>query len=894
MRVQGLNGLRPGALALLAWSMACALAGGAENRAAVEFHQSIQPLLTEYCSDCHADGAKKGGVDFDIFKSDDALLNHELWSKVLKNVRAGLMPPEKKPRPSAEERAKLEQWIKYSAFGIDPQNPDPGRVTVRRLNRVEYRNTIRDLMGFDFKVEEELPPDDTGYGFDNIGDVLSISPLLLEKYMQAAEVIVAGAVPRVTRMVAEKAVPGAEFRQAEGKATGERLTYYEAAKVGHRFKAEQAGSYRLALEVEVLGQFDFDPGKCRAVFKADDRELWQQEFGWQAGKKFKFEFEEKWAAGEHRLTLELHPLTPVEQKKNSLDLRITSVRVQGPTEEKHWVRPKNFELFFTQDPPESAVARRAYAREVLGRFVQRAYRRPVEERTLAKLVAIAEGGYAQPGKRFEDGIAQALVPVLASPRFLFRVEDVEAAVAGAKLGAPVSDPASGGGSNAPGRKPALQFMGKAGVRVNGASNHQPVTVSASLLDEYALASRLSYFLWSTMPDDELFRLAERHELRRNLDAQVKRMLADRRAEAFIQNFVGQWLQVRDVEGIDINAFVVLARDSGEESDFNKRRQRFQELNAIPDEQKTPEQKAELQQMAETRRRRQNNRNKVELDRDLRRALREETEMSFGYVMRENRSVLELLDANYTFLNERLAKHYALTNLNITGPEMRRVELPAGSPRGGVITHGSALIVTSNPTRTSPVKRGLFILDNILGVPPPPPPPDIPALEEAEKDLQGRQPTLKEVLALHRKDALCSSCHNRMDPLGLALENFNALGMWRDTERKQPIEASGKLITGETFQDIREVKRVLATTHRLDFYRCLTEKMLTYALGRGVEYYDVEAMDRIVAQMDKDQGRFSALLTGIIESAPFQKRRNIFSTTAAAPSSEKLAQAEPKP
>ena len=851
----------------LALPLASAPVLAAEAEVKAQFRKDIQPLLTEYCSDCHADGAKKGGVDFDTLKSesDGALLNHELWAKVLKNVRAGLMPPEKKPHPSADERAKLEKWIKYSAFGIDPQNPDPGRVTVRRLNRVEYRNTIRDLMGFDFKVEEELPPDDTGYGFDNIGDVLSMSPLLLEKYMQAAETIVAGAVSRVTRMVAETAIPGNEFRKAQGKGNGERMSFYDEATVGHSFTAKQTGSYRVVFEVEVLGQFDFDPGKSRVVFKADDRELGQKEFGWQPGKKFKYEFDEQWEAGEHRLTAELQPLTPVDQKTNSLDLRIITVRVQGPTEEKHWVRPKNFELFFTQEPPESATARRTYAREILGRFVQRAYRRPVEERTLTKLVAIAEGGYSQPGKRFEDGIAQALVPVLASPRFLFRVEEVE-------LGAQAS--------RLPGTRNDAKAKAAAGE-------------TTALLDEYSLASRLSYFLWSTMPDEQLFRLAERHELRRNLDAQVKRMLADQRAEAFIQNFVGQWLQVRDVEGIDINAFVVLARDSGEESDFQKRRQRFQELNAVPDEEKTPEQKEELKQMFE-RRRKQNKGAKVELDRDLRRALREETEMSFGYVLRENRSVLELLDANYTFLNEKLAKHYALTNLDVTGPEMRRVTLPEGSPRGGVITHGSALIVTSNPTRTSPVKRGLFILDNILGVPPPPPPPDIPALEEAEKDLKGRQPTLKEVLALHRKDALCSSCHNRMDPLGLALENFNALGMWRETERKQPIEAAGKLITGETFQDIRDVKRLLTTTHRLDYYRCLTEKMLTYALGRGVEYYDVETVDRIVSQLDKEQGRFSALLMGIIESAPFQKRRNISSTTAAGPSSEKLAQTEPKP
>ena len=263
--------------------------------------------------------------------------------------------------------------------------------------------------------------------------------------------------------------------------------------------------------------------------------------------------------------------------------------------------------------------------------------------------------------------------------------------------------------------------------------------------------------------------------------------------------------------------------------------------------------------------------KLTLDRDLRRALRQETEMCFAHVVREDRSVLELLDSDYTFLNGKLAKHYGMTN--VTGPEMRRVSLPADSPRGGVLTHGSALIVTSNPTRTSPVKRGLFILDNILGLPSPPPPPDIPNLDDSEKEVGGRPPTLRETLAIHREKPLCASCHNRMDPLGLALENFNALGMWRDQERGQTIDAGGKLVTGEEFKDIREVKRTLVTGHRLDFYRCLTEKMLTYALGRGVEYYDVETVDHIVARLDKEQGRFSALLMGIVESAPFQKRRN---------------------
>lgn len=835
------------ALALLVPAASNSASNSASNPAPAgfaRFQSDVLPILKEYCFDCHGDGMNKGKVAFDEFKTHDELLaKKELWMAVLKNLRAGLMPPEKKPRPSEEQKRILADWIKRDAFGIDPNDPDPGRVTVRRLNRVEYRNTIRDLTGFDFKVEEELPPDDTGFGFDNIGDVLTLSPLLLEKYMQAAETIAAGAVPRVTRVVAEKNLPGASFRKSEGKGNGERLSFYEAAKVSNSFSAPHAGSYRLMLEVEVLGQFDFDPGKCQVGFKADDRELLKKEFGWQNGKKFKFDFEQKWEAGEHPLSLELVPLTPADQKKNSLDLRILSVRVQGPLEEKHWVRPANFELYFSKDPPSSAAKRREYAREVLGRFAKRAYRRPVDERTVERLVSIAQSVYTQPGKRFEDGIAQAIVPVLASPRFLFRVEEAK-----------------------PGSR-RREEAGAANRLLTSAATAHP------FVDDYALASRLSYFLWSTMPDDELFRLADRGTLRQNLDGQVKRMLADRHSRALVENFVGQWLQVRDVEGIDINAFVVLARDRGEERDFARRRQRFQELIGIPEEQRTPEQKKELQEMFEQRRRRQGNRKNIELDRELRRALREETEHYFAHVVHEDRSVLELIDSDYTFLNERLARHYDLTNLNLAGPEFRRVTLPAEDPRGGVLTHGAVLIVTSNPTRTSPVKRGLFILDNILGTPPPPPPADIPLLEDSEKEFKDKTPTLRETLAVHRGKPLCSSCHNRMDPLGLALENFNALGMWRDKERGQPIDASGKLITGEPFQDIREVRRVLATTHRLEFYRCLTEKLLTYALGRGLETYDVETVDRIVGRLDQQNGRFSALLLGIVESAPFQKRRN---------------------
>ncbi|HTH46307.1 MAG TPA: DUF1592 domain-containing protein [Candidatus Limnocylindria bacterium] len=809
---------------------------GVESPAAANFRRDIQPLLMQYCADCHADGEHKGGVAFDDLKSEEALLGKpELWLAALKNTRAGLMPPAKKPRPTVEEQRKLEAWIKRDAFALDPLNPDPGRVTVRRLNRTEYRNTIRDLMGFDFKVEDELPPDDTGYGFDNIGDVLTVSPMLLEKYMQAAETIVAGAVPRVARVVPELAIPGSTFRTADGKRKAERLSFYDAVTVTNRFLATNAGSYRVVLDLEVAGEFDFDPGRCRVALTVDDQEVWQQEYGWQNGKKFHPEIDQKWARGEHRLALTLQPLVPVAQKKNSLDLKVAAVRVQGPTEKVHWGRPKNFDLFFTKDVPAREFARRQYAREVLRRFATKAFRRPVEERSLDRLVAIAEAGYREPGRSFEDGVATAMVPILASPRFLFRVENLEPTA---------STP--GPGSPAP--------LGLA-------------------IDEYALASRLSYFLWSTMPDAELFRLAEHHELRRNLPVQVKRMLADPRSTALTENFVGQWLQVRDVEGIDINARAVMSRDRGDEKEQQATRKRFEELRAksslTPDEEK--ERTALLEKF-----RRFFRVPVQELDRDLRRALRQETEMSFAHVVREDRSVLELIECDYTFLNEKLAKHYGLTNVvgpNFTGPEMRRVTLPADSPRGGVLTDGAVLVVTSNPTRTSPVKRGLFVLDNILGIPPPPPPPDIPNLEESEKGFGDHQPTLRETLELHRSKPLCSSCHNRMDPLGLALENFNALGIWRDRERGQEIDAKGKLITGEAFNDIRELKHILVTNHRRDFYRCLSEKLLTYALGRGLEYYDTETVDLLVNRLDETNGRFSSLLMGIIDSAPFQKTRN---------------------
>ncbi len=640
----------------LAW--AGQRARGAEAAAAAQFHKDVQPVLAQYCYECHGDGMSNGGVAFDELQSDDQILDRELWGKVMKNLRARIMPPPKAPRPTAAEQKVIEDWVKYQAFGIDANNPDPGRVTLRRLNRAEYRNTVRDLLGVDFDADAEFPPDDTGYGFDDIGDVLTVSPLLLEKYLKAASAIV-----------------------------------------------EQA--------------------------------------------------------------------------------------VLQPTN-----RAKNYKRFFTRDAPKDASGRRQYARELLGNFAGKAFRRPVDGKTLDRLVALAGSVYGQPGKTFEAGVGQAMVAVLASPRFLFRCEQ--------------ADPAS-------------------------------TKEACPLVDEYALASRLSYFLWSTMPDDELSGLAARGELRKNLAAEVKRMLADPRSEAMAANFTGQWLQARDVEGIAIDAQAVLARDRAK-----GREGANHGGNPAPPV--------------------------MELDGQLRHAMRRETEMAFSSVAHEDRSVLELIDSDYTFLNQKLAVAYGLTNLGVTGSEMRRVTLPPDCPRGGVLTEGTVLVVTSNPDRTSPVKRGLFVLNAILGSPTPPPPPNIPALEASEKHFHDHEPTLRETLSAHRDKPECAACHARLDPVGLAFENFNAMGLWREQERGQTIEAGGRLITGETFQNVRQLKHILVTNHRLEFYRCLTEKLLTYATGRGMEYYDTETVDRIVQRLEAENGRFSALLTGVVESAPFQRER----------------------
>ena len=770
-------------LACVALAFLCPCAFGADAPARVQFHKDVEPILKEFCYDCHGNGAKKGNVAFDNLATDEALLNHDLWLKVLKNTRAGIMPPPKtRMRLSPGEQRVLEKWILFAAFGVDPQNLDPGRVTVRRLNRTEYRNTIRDLMSVDYDTSVAFPADDVGYGFDTIGDVQSLSPMRMEKFLEAAQFIVNKAVPTRPRALTLQFATGKEFSTGDGTKNGDPMTFYQKREVSRRFHARAAGDYRFVLSAMVDGTTRRDPQRCRVSVKTDGKEFFQKEYEWFDCEFYTHEKMLRWDKGDHEIAFAIEPVKPDLKQTTKLDYKILTVSVYGPLDPKDWIHPPGYDRFFSHDlPPENPAKRRDYAREVLTRFAAKAFRRPASRETVEQLVEISEKTYGSPGNTFEMGVSRAMVGVLASPRFLFRVESIEPAAPGQ----PFAD-----------------------------------------VDEYALASRCSYFLWSTMPDDELFMLASEGKLRENLRPQVKRMFADARADAFIENFSGQWLQSREVLQTALNPREILAREG-----------------VITREQVTPAQ---------------------------REAMKREAEAYFGFVAHGDRNVLELLTSDYTFLNETLAKFYGLAD--VTGPQMRRVTLPKGDPRGGVLTMASVLAVTSEPVRTSPVKRGKWILENILGSPAPPPPPNVPSLDETLNQFQGRALAQREALALHRKAALRASCHNRMDPLGLALENFNALGLWRTQEQGQPVDATGQLMSGESFQDIRDLKRILAAGHRTEFYRTLTEKLLTYALGRGLEYYDVPTVDRIVERLEREDGRFSALLLGVIESAPFQKRR----------------------
>src|SRR5437762_1620127 len=734
------------------------------------FQTRVKPLLGKYCFGCHGE-MKKGELELRVYTDEASVLRgRKTFAKVVKNLQAHEMPPEKKPQPTLEERELITAWIQSEIFKCDCDHPDPGRVTIRRLNRAEYNNTIRDLVGVDFQPADDFPADDSGYGFDNIGDVLSLPPVLLEKYLAAARKILNKAIitdlkPRPVQHFDADALEGT----APGESLGEGIK--RLGREGNIFasvKFPHDGEY--VLRAKAYGE-QAGPEPARMSFSLDDQELTKFDVKAEEPAPEIYELRMQVWAGAHKFAAEYlnnyrNPNDP-NPKTRDRNLVIHYLEVDDTDPSRPVVLPESHQrIFFRHPTPQTKMET---ARQIIGRFATRAFRRPVlkeEVDRLLKLFALADTN----GESFEKSVQVALEAALVSPYFLFRGE--------------------------------LQ------PEPNNPGAVHPV-------DEFALASRLSYFLWSSMPDDELFGLAGRKALRKNLEAQVRRMLEDRKARALVDNFAGQWLQIRNLK------------------------------LAAPDNKLFPE-----------------------FDDALRAAMAKETELFVAEIAQHNRSVLEFLDADYTFVNGRLAGLYGIKNFS--GDDFQRVSLK-WTHRGGILTQASILTITSTPTRTSPVKRGKWVLENLLGTPPPPPPPDVPELKEGQAALTG---TLRQRMEQHRENPICASCHARMDPIGFGLENFNGIGRWRDQEGEFAIDPAGRLVTGETFSGPDDLKTILIKRKREDFVHCLTEKMLTYALGRGLEYYDKCAVDQVTKRLAKGRYRFSTLILEIVKSTPFEMRRGM--------------------
>ncbi|HEY6169692.1 MAG TPA: DUF1592 domain-containing protein [Verrucomicrobiae bacterium] len=737
---------------------------------AAAYEKEIKPVLAKYCYGCHGDEKKKADLSLADYKDAASVgKDRKTWEKILDNIRGREMPPDGKPQPTQAQRDLITAWIDAEVFKVDCNNPDPGRVTIRRLNRAEYNRTIRDLVGVKFQPADDFPSDDSGYGFDNIGDVLSMPPVLLEKYLAAAEKILDAAMLSDTR-------PQRRSTKTEGRALESKGSSYilgaglrvvsRTGEAFHRFAADKPGEYvfRVATSTRQVG-----PEPAKMDIRLDGRSLKSTVVTGTADAAYTTEVKAQLTAGEHRISFFLlNPFTgPVDKKgkKPERSFAIESVEILTPPVPV--ALPETHQRIFA--PGDGITDKQERANAIIKVFAQRAFRRPVKDaevKRLAGFVTLAE----QQGESFEKGIKVALQAVLVSPHFLFRGE--------------------------------LQ------PEPNNPKSVHPV-------NEYALASRLSYFLWSSLPDEELSAEAANGTLRKNIDTQVRRMLKDPKAEALVENFAGQWLQLRNLK--------LMAPDPKEFPRFDEK---------------------------------------------LRAAMERESEMYFEHIMREDRNILEFLDSDYTFVNARLARHYGIEGVD--GDEFVRVKLP-DSRRGGVLTHASVLALTSNPTRTSPVKRGKWVLENLLGTPPPPPPPEVPDLDKPGngKVLTG---TLRKRMEQHREDPNCATCHARMDPIGFGLENFDGIGAWRTQDGKAPIEPGGKLVSGESFSGPADLRTILLQRKSGDFVHCLAEKMLTYALGRGLEYYDKCAVEQIAKGVTTKGYKFSVLISEVVKSAPFQMRR----------------------
>ncbi len=733
-----------------------------------DFVKEIQPLLSKYCYPCHGE-KKKGDLDLRLYTDEkSAGKQRAVFEKVMRNLASHEMPPENKPQPTRAERDLITGWVTATFFPCDCDHPDPGRVTIRRLNRAEYNNTIRDLVGVDFKPADDFPADDSGYGFDNIGDVLSLSPVLLEKYLAAAEKIMDQAIvngpvwtgpqQKFDAAKMQSTAPGEALSQTARSLTRE-------GEISTAIRCPEAGEY--LLRARAYGE-QAGPDPARMEFRLDGKAIQVFDVTAVEHSPKTYEIKLRLDPGEKRFSAAyinnyVNPKDPNPANRDR-NLIIEYVEIIGPVSLQP-VPASHRAIVFCQ-PTEST--KEQCARNIIGSFVRRAFRRPVNEEEVGRFVRVFHEA-DQGGERFEESIRIALSAVLVSPHFLFR----------------------------------------------GEMHPEPNNVAATHpVDQYALASRLSYFLWSSMPDAELFREAERGALRRNLEKQVTRMLKDKKSRSFVENFAGQWLQLRDLK--------LISPDATQFPNFNDQ---------------------------------------------LRAAMLKETELFFEYILVENRSALEFIDANYTFVNQPLAALYGIPA--VQGDEFRRVSLK-GTRRGGVLSQASVLAITSNPTRTSPVKRGKWVLENILGSPPPPPPANVPELKDDKAAVLSG--TLRQRMEQHRDNPACASCHARMDPIGFGFENFDAVGAWRDNEGEFPVDPAGTLVTGESFKGPDGLKQILLKQKRDEFVRCLAEKVLTYGLGRGLEYYDKCAVDEITKRMARDHYKFSTLILEVTKSVPFQMRR----------------------
>ena len=747
------------------------------EQTASAFAGQIKPLLAKYCLDCHGGSKPKAGLDLKKAGDDGAILkDRKLWGRLVEYVESGEMPPEDREHPSDSEVERFAQAVQGILTQVDcGRDVDPGRVTIRRLNRAEYNNTIRDLVGIDFQPADDFPSDDVGYGFDNIADVLTLPPILFEKYLAAAEAIADQAIVVGTGSKGPNRVwDGEQLGRALGGKTfgegGRLLASNGVVAVSYQFPGD--GEY--ILRARVFGQ-QAGPDAVRLALRIDGMDVAAARVTAESTAPEVVEARVSLRKGQHTFAVaflnDYYNPDESDPHRRDRNLVIESLAAQGPVVSGPENLPDSHKQIFFCTP--TATTKNECARAIIERFASRAYRRQAtagEIGRLLRFVDLAE----QNGDSFERGIQLAVEAILCSPQFLFRVE---------------LDPR-------PRRK---------------GEQMPPVRQ----INEIELAARLSYFLWSSMPDEELLRLASEGQLRSgdNLERQVSRMIRDPKSRALVENFGDQWLHLRL-------------------------------LNAIhPDTKQFPT-----------------------FDEELRRAMLEETRLFFESLIRDDRSVLDFLDSNETFLNARLARHYGIPG--VSGDEFRRVRLP-DDRRGGLLGQASILTVTSNPTRTSPVKRGKWILEQILGSPPPPPPPDVPELkDEPGAVLAG---TLRQRMEQHRANPSCASCHARMDPLGFGLENYDAIGAWRDKEGAFPIDSSGTLPSGQSFQGPKALKAILRGRNQ-EFVHCLAEKMLTFALGRGLDYHDACAVDRIVAAMAGNENKFSTLILEIVRSDPFQKRR----------------------